>query len=256
MVVPSERCHDTRVIPDTPGPCPRATLLVVDDDDAVREVIEEYFAVHGYLTLGAADALQARDHVADAAIDLAVIDINLPGEDGLSLTRFLRERVPAIGIVLLTSADGIVDRIVGLEVGADDYLGKPFDPRELLARVRSVMRRTSLAGRVELGAERVRIGHCVLDLGARRLRDRQGHEVPLTPLEFDLLKALAERPGRVLSRDQILTLSGSRDWAPFDRSVDLRIMRLRRKIEPEPDRPRYIRTVRHGGYVFVPTGDT
>ena len=233
---------------------PRATLLVVDDDEAVREVIEEYFGFHGFRTLGAADAAQARSRVASDPIDLAVVDINLPGEDGLSLTRFLREHFPATGIVLLTAAGAVVDRVVGLEIGADDYLGKPFDPRELLARVRSVLRRTTLAGRSELGAERVRIGHCVLDLGTRRLHDGQGDEVPLTPLEFDLLKALVERPGRVLSRDQILNLSGSRDWAPFDRSVDLRIMRLRRKVEPEPDHPRYIRTVRHGGYVFVPAG--
>lgn len=248
MAVDLECCREPR------SAHARATLLVVDDDEAVRDVIEEYLGVHGFRTLGAADATQARDRMAHEAVDLAVVDINLPGEDGLSLTRYLREHFPTIGIVLLTSAGAVVDRVVGLEVGADDYLGKPFDPRELLARIRSVLRRTSLVGRAELGAERVRIGHCVLDLTARRLHDGEGGEVALTPLEFDLLKALVERPGRVLSRDQILNLSGSRDWSPFDRSVDLRIMRLRRKVEPEPDHPRYIRTVRHGGYVFVPAG--
>ncbi len=248
MVVDPDACREPRCAPS------RATLLVVDDDAAVRDVIEEYLGVHGFRTLGAADANEARNRMAIEAVDLAVVDINLPGEDGLSLTRFLRAQFPAIGIVLLTAAGAVVDRVVGLEVGADDYLGKPFDPRELLARIRSVLRRTSRAGRVELDAERVRIGKCVLDLGSRRLHDGEGTEVTLTPLEFDLLKALVERPGRVLSRDQILNLSGSRDWSPFDRSVDLRIMRLRRKVEPEPDHPRYIRTVRHGGYVFVPAG--
>lgn len=234
-----------------PGP---TTILVVDDDAEVRAVIEDYLVGNGFRTLGASEAGQARAWIAEADIDLAIVDISLPGENGLSLTRHIRECHPGIGIVLLTSVSGVVERVVGLEVGADDFVGKPFDPRELLARVRSVLRRTSLAGRAELGAERLRVGRCVLDLASGRLRAEDGRDVVLTPLEFDLIKALVEQPGRVLSRERILALGGARDWSPFDRSVDLRIMRLRRKIEPDPQQPRFIRTVRGGGYVFVPHG--
>jgi two-component system phosphate regulon response regulator OmpR len=138
-------------------------------------------------------------------------------------------------------------------MGADDYVPKPFDPRELMARVKSVLRRTSAAGRAELGAERVRMGRCVLDVAAHRLTDETGAEVAMTPLEFDLLKAFAEHPNRALSRERILNLQ-AQDWDPFDRSVDLRIMRLRRKIEPDPAQPRFIRTIRNEGYMFVPDG--
>jgi two-component system phosphate regulon response regulator OmpR len=148
----------------------------------------------------------------------------------------------------------VVDRIVGLEMGADDYVPKPFDPRELMARVKSVLRRTSAAGHADLGAERVRIGRCVLDVAAHRLTDEDGSEVAMSSLEFDLLKALAEHPNRPLSRERILNLHQRQDWDPFDRSVDLRIMRLRKKVEPDPEHPRFIRTVRNEGYMFVPDG--
>jgi len=231
----------------------KATLLVVDDEADVREVIEDYFRAHGYAVTGAANAEAAKAVVSSQPIDLALIDIHMPGEDGLSLARHLRERYASIAIVMLTSASTVVDRIVGLEMGADDYVPKPFDPRELAARVKSVLRRTSSAGRADIGAERLRIGRCVLDLDAHRLIDETGAEVPMSPLEFDLLKALAEHPNRPLSRERILNLR-QRDWDPFDRSVDLRIMRLRRKIEPDPDHPRYIRTIRNEGYIFVPDG--
>jgi two-component system phosphate regulon response regulator OmpR len=147
-----------------------------------------------------------------------------------------------------------VDRIVGLEMGADDYVPKPFDPRELLARVKSVLRRTSSDGWADLGAERVRIGRCILDLAAHRLSDEAGKDVPMSPLEFDLLKALARHPNRALSRERILRLSQQREWEPFDRSVDLRIMRLRKKIEPDPEHPQYIKTIRNEGYIFIPEG--
>lgn len=234
---------------------PKATILIVDDEPEVRAVLEEYVAAHGYAAIGAENAAAARKLAADCPIDLALLDISMPGEDGLSLARHLRERYPHIAVVMLTSAGTVVDRIVGLEVGADDYIAKPFDPRELLARVKSVLRRTSLAGRAELGAERVRVGRCVLDLTAHRLKDETGEEVPVSPLEFDLLRALVEHPNQALSRERILNLSHQRDTDPFDRSVDLRIMRLRKKIEPDPTQPRYIRTVRNEGYVFVPGGD-
>ena len=234
---------------------PKATILVVDDEPDVREVLVEYFATYGYAVMGAESAGAAKAMAAEHAIDLALVDIHMPGEDGLSLARHLRERYATMAIVMLTSAATVVDRIVGLEMGADDYVPKPFDPRELLARVKSVLRRTSSAGRAELGAERVRIGRCVLDVTAHRLTDEKGEEVAMSPLEFDLLKALAEHPNRPLSREQILNLGQQRDWDPFDRSVDLRVMRLRKKIEPDPAHPRFIRTIRNEGYIFVPDGE-
>jgi two-component system phosphate regulon response regulator OmpR len=233
---------------------PKATLLIVDDEPDVREVLEEYFVAHGYAAIAAESAEVARSLAGKHSIDLALIDIHMPGEDGLSLARHLRERYGKLAIVMLTSAGTVVDRIVGLEMGADDYIPKPFDPRELLARIKSVLRRTSSGGRADLGAARVRIGRCVLDLGAHRLTDEQGKEVAMTPLEFDLLKALAEHPNRPLSREHILNSTQQRDWDPFDRSVDLRIMRLRRKIEPDPEHPQFIKTMRNAGYVFVPGG--
>jgi two-component system phosphate regulon response regulator OmpR len=232
----------------------KATLLIVDDEVDVREVLEEYFTSHGYATIGAENAAAAKALAAKHAIDLALVDINMPGEDGLSLARHLRERYKSLAIVMLTSAGTVVDRIVGLEMGADDYVPKPFDPRELAARVKSVLRRTSAANRGDIGAEKIRVGRCVLDLASHRLTDETGAEVAMSPLEFDLLKALAEQPNRPLSRERILNLSQKRDWDPFDRSVDLRVMRLRKKIEPDPEHPRYIRTVRNEGYIFVPDG--
>ena len=185
---------------------PKATLLIVDDEPDVREVLEEYFTAHGYATLPAENAAAAKALAAQHPIDLALVDINMPGEDGLSLARHLRERYSSIAIVMLTSAGTVVDRIVGLEMGADDYVPKPFDPRELAARVKSVLRRTSSANRADIGAERVRVGRCVLDLAAHRLTDEAGEEVAMSPLEFDLLKALAEQPNRALSRERILNL--------------------------------------------------
>jgi DNA-binding response OmpR family regulator len=231
-----------------------ATILVVDDEAEVREVLVEYFAAQGYAALGAENASAARASAEARGIDLALVDVHMPGEDGLSLARHLRERYASIAIVMLTSASSVVDRVVGLEIGADDYVAKPFDPRELLARVKSVLRRTSSAGCADLGDARVRMGRCVLDLAAHRLTDAEGREVALSPLEFDLLKALAAHPNRTLSRERILNLS-RRDWDPFDRSVDLRVMRVRKKIEPDPARPRYIRTIRNEGYIFIPSGE-
>ena len=233
---------------------PQATILIVDDEQDVREVLEEYFAAHDYRTVSAASASAARALVSAQPVDVALVDINMPGEDGLSLARHLRERYASVAIVMLTSAATVLDRIVGLEMGADDYVPKPFDPRELLARIKSVLRRTSAAGRAYLDTERVRMGTCTLDVAAHRLIDKLGHEVPMSPLEFDLLKAFVEHPNKVLSRDRILNLSQQRDWDPFDRSVDLRVMRLRKKIEPDPEHPQYIKTIRNEGYVFLPGG--
>ena len=231
----------------------KGTILIVDDEPGVREVLEEYLTAHGYTAIGADSAAAARKLVAKEPVDLALIDIHMPGEDGLTLARHLRERHAGVAIVMLTSATAVVDRIVGLEMGADDYVPKPFDPRELIARVKSVLRRTSAAARGEIGAEKVRIGRCVLDLEAHRLVDEQGADVAMSSLEYDLLKAFAQHPNRALSRERILNMN-QRDWDPFDRSVDLRVMRVRKKIEPDPEHPRFIRTVRNEGYVFVPDG--
>ena len=233
---------------------PKTTILIVDDEPDLREVLEEYFVAQGYVALNAESAAAARALAAQHPVDLALVDIHMPGEDGLSLARYLRERYASIAIVMLTSAGAVIDRIVGLEIGADDYVAKPFDPRELLARVKSVLRRTSYAGRADLGAERVPFGRCVLDVAAHRLTDETGAEVPMSPLEFDLLKAFALHPNRALSRERISSLGQQRDWDPFDRSVDLRVMRLRKKIEPDPEHPQYIRTVRNEGYIFMPAG--
>jgi DNA-binding response OmpR family regulator len=234
---------------------PKATILIVDDEPGVRDVLLEYFVAHGYAALAAESASVAKAIVAEQAVDLALVDIHMPGEDGLSLARHLRERYATTAVVMLTSAATVVDRIVGLEMGADDYVSKPFDPRELVARVKSVLRRTSAARRADLGAGRVRIGRCVLDLAAHRLTDEMGAEVAMSSLEFDLLKALAEHPNQALSRERILNLKQQGDRDPYDRSVDLRVMRLRKKIEPDPEHPRFIRTIRNEGYLFVPDGE-
>jgi two-component system phosphate regulon response regulator OmpR len=187
--------------------------------------------------------------------DVVLLDVNLPGEDGLSLARYLRERYD-LPIIMVTAADEVVDRVVGLEVGADDYLTKPFDPRELRARIKTVLRRYQRPGAAADAAapptRRMPFGRCTLDLDTRQLLDAGNHEIPLTSMEFDLLKVFAERPNRVLSRDQILNLTRNRDWDPFDRSIDIRIARLRRKIEADPDKPATLKTVRGAGYMFVP----
>jgi len=232
-----------------------ATLLIVDDEAEVREVLVEYFAAQGYATLGAGNAAAARASAAARGIDLALVDVHMPGEDGLSLARHLRERYAGIAIVMLTSASAVVDRVVGLEMGADDYVAKPFDPRELRARVKSVLRR--LEGKMDRKAvaETVAIGACRLNLRSRQLADAKGREVPLTAMEFALLKTFLDHPNQVLSRDRLLTLTRNREWEPFDRSIDIRIARLRRKVEEDPDRPRSIRTVRGAGYMYVPGGE-
>ncbi len=228
-------------------------ILIVEDDADVRGMLGDYLSGHGF-EVALCDCGQAmRACIADKLPDVVLLDLHLPGEDGLSLARFLRERYP-VGIIMVTGAGDLVDRVVGLEVGADDYVTKPFDPRELRARVRSVMRRLrTREGAPDSGTARTTtVGRCVLDLDARRLLDTAGNEIPLTAMEFDLLKVFVTHPNRVLSRDELLTLTRNREWEPFDRSIDIRIARLRRKIEPDPDKPGVIRTIRGAGYMFVP----
>jgi two-component system phosphate regulon response regulator OmpR len=232
-------------------------VLVVDDDPAIREMLAEYFGSHGFAVAQAEDGASMRAELERAAPDVVLLDLRLPREDGLSLARYLRERYD-VGIIMVTGSGEVVDRIVGLEVGADDYVTKPFDPRELLARVKSVLRRTQSRPAAEATiaadpqAERVRFGRCRLDLASHQLFDADGQEIPITSMEFDLLKVFAEHPGKALSRDRILTLTKNREWDPYDRSIDIRIARLRRKVEADPENPHTIRTVRGVGYMFVP----
>jgi len=223
---------------------------VVDDDPAIREMLAGYLAEHGYEVAQAASGKEMRMELERQVPAAVLLDIGLPGEDGLTLARFVRERYD-VAIIMVTGAGDVVDRVAGLEVGADDYIAKPFDPRELRARLKSVLRRAEKKD-VAKPQGRVSIGRCTLDMKSRQLTDAKGDEIPLTAMEFDLLKAFIERPNQVLSRDQLLTMTRNREWEPFDRSIDIRVTRLRRKVEVDPDRPRAIRTVRGAGYMFVP----
>jgi two-component system phosphate regulon response regulator OmpR len=227
-------------------------LLIVDDDPAMRSMLVEYLRGHGFDVDEADSGAAMRERLQANSPDLVLLDLGLPGEDGLTLARYLREHHDC-GIVMVTGTAGTVDRIVGLEVGADDYIAKPFEPRELLARVKSVLRRLQPASNVaQAASRRVRVGRCEIDLAARRLTGHDGSDVPLTAMEFDLLKAFLGHPNQVLTRDQLLNMTRDRDWEPFDRSIDIRITRLRRKIEPDPENPRVIQTVRGAGYMYVP----
>ncbi len=229
-------------------------VLVVDDDSDVRFMLHRYLGRHGFDVEVAEDGARLRELIDEQKFDLVVLDLNMPGEDGISLARFLRDNHP-VGIIMLTAAAEVVDRIVGLEVGADDYVTKPFEPRELLARIKSVLRRLEnpapAAAQSAAADGRIAFGGCSLDTDARRLFDAAGEEVTITSMEYDLLKAFADHPNKVLSRDQLLNLAHNRDWEPFDRSIDIRITRLRRKIEPDPAKPQIIKTVRGAGYIYV-----
>lgn len=229
-----------------------AALLVVDDEPELVDILTEYFAGQGFAVSGAGSAADARRAFARRRPDLAILDIRMPGEDGLSLARWTREQHPSVGIIMLTTAADVVDRIVGLELGADDYLPKPFELRELLARVKSVLRRRQETASPAPPPGRVRFGRCELNLEAHKLFDAAGEELPLTAMEFDLLKVFAENANRVLNRDQLMELAHNRGWEVFDRSIDLRIMRLRRKLEADPEKPETIKTIRGVGYMYVP----
>ncbi|NVK42459.1 MAG: response regulator [Oceanospirillaceae bacterium] len=241
-------------------PSSEPLILIIDDDEALREMVHEYLGRQGFRILEAANAGEARDLLQHQSPAVVLLDVSMPGEDGLSLARYIREHLD-IGIIIVSASGDAVDRIIGLEIGADDYIAKPFDLRELLARIRSVIRRYDSEAAPQATAPGcappppVAIGRCLLQLQSQQLFDRDGLELPLTQMEYDLLRILIERPNRVLSRDQILNLTQNRDWDPNDRSVDIRIARLRRKIEVDPEHPRTIRTVRGGGYMYVPDRD-
>jgi two-component system OmpR family response regulator len=227
-------------------------ILVVDDHEDIRKLLGRYLAEHGLRVATAADAAAARRALKGAAIDLVVLDIMMPGEDGLSLCRHLRE-TSCTPVILLTAMVEETDRVVGIEIGADDYMTKPFNPRELLARIKAVLRRAhSLPpSREPPGRGRIRFDRWTLDLDRRELVDEDGVVTPLSTGEFRLLAAFVEHPGRVLSREQLLDLTRGRAAAPFDRSVDNQVSRLRRKLERDPRNPILIKTVWGGGYSFT-----
>ncbi len=234
----------------------REHIIIVDDEADVRETFGEYLAMRGYEVSLADSGKALRDCLAGRTADLVLLDLNLPGEDGLTLARYLREETDA-AIIMVTAADEAVDRVIGLELGADDYVGKPCDLRELAARVKSVLRRSGRPEPVRAkGGEnrRIAFGTFVLDLDGHELYDGDGAVVELTTMEFDLLSAFVEHPNRVLTRDQLLDMAHHRRWDPFDRSIDIRIARLRRKIERDPQKPEIIKTVRGAGYIFLPDG--
>lgn len=230
-------------------------ILVVDDDPEIREVVDDYLTEEGFRVSLAADGKAMHEALERGPVDLVILDVRLPGEDGLTLAAKLRQGSQA-GIIMLSRKDDLVDKVAGLEVGADDYVAKPFHLRELLARVRSVLRRresdpaTPLAPAAEKLETKLRFAGFELDRRKRLLVAPSGEPVDLSAGELDLLIAFGEHPKRVLSRDQILNHARGREAAPFDRSVDVQVGRLRRKIEANPRRPELIKTIRGVGYMF------
>jgi two-component system phosphate regulon response regulator OmpR len=230
-----------------------ARLLVVDDDPEIRELTSEYLTQQGF-DVHCVDGGEAMDAwLADHEVDLVILDLMLPGEHGLSLAKRLKGEGD-IPIIIVSAQGDDVDRIVGLEVGADDYVSKPFNPRELLARVRAVLRRSRRSQEPAGREDEVRFGPFTLHLSSHQL-SRDGELVPLTSGEFDLLAILAANPNKVLHRDRILDLLTGAERSPFDRSIDVRVTRLRGKIERDPSRPTYIKTIWGKGYMFCPDGN-
>lgn len=226
-------------------------ILIVDDDREIRSLVAQFLKKHGYRVTPAADGREMMHLMEKGRFDLIVLDLMLPGEDGLSLCRRVRAE-SSMPIIMLTAMGEEMDRIIGLEMGADDYLPKPFNPRELLARIKAVLRRAADRGAAVASSDVAALvfDGWRLDTVKRELRAPDGALVPLTAGEFELLSAMVERAGKVLSRDQLLDLTRGRDAAPFDRSVDVLISRLRRKIESDPKEPSIIKTVRGGGYIL------
>jgi DNA-binding response OmpR family regulator len=234
-------------------------IMVVDDEASTRTMVGDYLNMHGFRATLCDGGASLRVAFDKEQPDLIVLDLNMPEEDGLSIIRDLKQK-SNVPVIMLTGTASAIDRVVGLELGADDYIAKPCELRELVARIRSVLRRTQGAPAGGAGAEAgpknkvVRFGTPWLDLDARLLRDEEGTEHPLTASEYGLLKAFADNPKRVLTRERLLDLANARDPDAFDRAIDIRITRIRRKIEPDPARPSVIRTVRGAGYVYSPDG--
>jgi DNA-binding response OmpR family regulator len=240
-------------------------IIIVDDEAPAREMVGDYLKMHGFAVTLCDGGKSLRAAIETNVPDLVVLDLNMPEEDGLSIIRELKSRTN-VPVIMLTATASPIDRVVGLELGADDYIAKPCELRELMARIRSVLRRSApvkavgtasseAAGMKAARDQLVRFGTKWLDIDAQALRDDEGNEHPLTASEFGLLKVFAANPKRVLSRERLLELANARDSEAFDRAVDLRIMRIRRKIEPDPTKPAVIRTIRGGGYLFSPAGE-
>jgi len=230
-------------------------ILVVDDDPGLRELLQEYLAAQGFDVHAVANGVEMEQFMRQNSVNLVILDLMMPGEDGLSLARKLRVQ-GKLPIIMLSARGEDVDRIVGLEVGADDYLAKPFNPRELLARIRAVMRRhdeSIVQAGSEVPAGISQFGKFILDMNSRSLV-KEGADVALTSGEFNLLRIFVEHPNRVLSRDHLMDLMKGYERSPFDRSIDIRVTRLRRKIEKDPAAPEYVRTVWGEGYLFTPAG--
>jgi two-component system OmpR family response regulator len=224
-------------------------ILVVDDDPELRQLLHEYLGGWGYSVLLASDGVQMREQLAKQSVDLVILDLMLPGEDGLALCRDLRAR-SALPILMLTASGDEFNRIIGLEMGADDYIHKPFIPRELLARVKNILRRSGDSGSAGVPVKALHFANWILDLNAHHLIDANGVVVSLSSGEFRLLKALADHPQRVLSRDQLLEIFSGREAGPFDRTIDVMISRLRRRLGDDGEEP-LIKTVRNEGYMLA-----
>lgn len=230
-------------------------ILVVDDDPGLRELLQEYLTTQGFEVETVADGVAMEQYLQQHGVRLVILDLMLPGEDGLALARKLRAR-GNLPIIMLSARGEDVDRIIGLEVGADDYLAKPFNPRELLARIRAVLRRNEEPqAKADVTDPPLihRFGSYLLDMNTRSLA-KNGAEITLTAGEFNLLRIFVEHPNRVLNRDQLMDLIKGYERSPFDRSIDVRVTRLRRKIEADPAVPEYVRTVWGEGYLFTPAG--
>lgn len=224
-------------------------LLIVDDEAPLREMLSDYLLAHGFDVRSVPDGAGMRIELDRSGPDLVILDVNLVGESGYDLAREIAKRSRA-GILMLTAVGDLPHRLEGLAAGADDYMAKPFEPRELLARVRSVIRRLGEEERTP--GNRIRFGGCILDMDGRTMVDPDGADVQLTSMEFDLLCVFARHPRQIMSRDQLCRLAHNRDIEPGDRSIDIRITRLRKKFETEPDAPAVLVTVRGEGYVYEP----
>lgn len=231
----------------------KSHILVVDDDREIRMLLARFLVDHGLRVRTAADGREMLSELKTGAFDLIVLDVMMPGEDGLTLTRNLRAHRSKIPIIMLTAMGEDTDRIIGLEMGADDYIAKPFNPRELLARIKAVLRRSSeIANTNDVPDESIMFAEWVLDLKTRSLTDPKGHDCVLSRGEYELLAVFVNHPGHVLNRDQLLDMARGRDAQPFDRAIDVQVSRLRKKIEPDAKIPTLIKTVRGGGYMFTP----
>ena len=231
-------------------------VLVVDDDENQRWLVKTYMQKHGYEVLLAENGTSMREYINTRMVDIVLLDVSMPGEDGFSLARYLREHHD-VGIIMLTASGELIDRILGLEIGADDYITKPFEPRELLARIKAVLRRTAAQKRSsgtsadkDASDKHLQLGKYIIDTSRREITDEHDNIISVTATEFNLLTVFAENPDKVLTRDMLLDLTNKGTSDPFDRSIDIRIGRIRKKIEDNPSDPTIIQTVRGTGYVY------